>query len=491
MDDFWPTKESKSVEKENPPAKKSISIDAIYKTQKNRKTNARIQNIPPPKNSNILNQKKVQHLDSSKPRKRKFKFWLGIVLIIVFLASIGLGGFWAINASQNEINILKLFGNGKYLVLLQNNAEMRPTGGFIGSFATVEFSKYRLKNINFNSNIYKLDQAYMVEHNIVPPTPLRVVADKWTLHDSNFAVSFPEAAQKSQWFYQQETGDSVDGVIVINGSAIRDMLTITGPITLNRYNTTLTSDNFFTTLTSEVEQNYFSTASNRDLNEPKSILKDLMPILVNRLMQTNKRTLLDKIFAEIREKQILFYSNDANIEQALLAKNWGGEIQNVSGDYLAVNNANLGGGKSSLNVKESLNYKVTPSANGLFADLTITRSHAGTNVWPDGINKNYLRVLTPAGASISAANLNGKDITDKIVTGTEAGKNYFALWTATAPGTSDVIKLRYQLPTSLTPKNYQLLVQKQPGNLGDPLEARFGDQLIFDGVLNQDQNFKI
>jgi len=398
-----------------------------------------------------------------------------------------MGGFFAVKASQNEINLLKLFGNGKYLILLQNNSEMRPTGGFIGSFAVIELSNYKIKNINFNTNIYKLDQAYSVDHLVPPPKPLSQVSNnRWTLRDSNFAVSYPEAAQKIQWFYNQETGENVDGVIAINASVAKDLLAMTGPIKLPNYDTSISSDNFFTELTTQIEKNYYETSVNRDVNEPKSILKDLLPVLVSRLMQKNKIDVAKKLYAEISEKQILFYSNNSNIEQSILSKNWGGEIKNTQSDYLSINNANIGGGKSSLSIKESLDYSVSLKNKDLISELTITRSHFGLNVWPDGVNNNYIRVLVPENSSLVSAELNGKDVLKSTEVGKEAGKTYFAIYTHTAPQISDVISLSYKLP--IEAKNYSLLMQKQPGNLGDKLSVKYQNKLLFDGILNKDVN---
>ena len=58
---------------------------------------------------------------------------------------------------------------------------------------------YKIKNIDFNSNIYKLDSAYTSTHTITPPTPLQIFISKWALRDSNYAVSYPEAASQSMF----------------------------------------------------------------------------------------------------------------------------------------------------------------------------------------------------------------------------------------------------------------------------------------------------
>lgn len=477
MNDFWETKKDSRSEPVN--HKKLVNIDGIKIHR-----NIALPATPPPP---PVQPKKSRHIRFNLNVK-KIAFYSCLFIVLVLVGTFSLSSYYLASASKDKINVLKLLNNGKYLVIFQNNAEARPSGGFIGSFATVEISNFQIKNINFNTNIYKLDQAYAANHVVTPPAPYQIFTDQWALRDSNFAVSFPEAAQKIEWFYNQETGDNVSGVIAINGSVVRDLLAITGPIKLDNYNSTISYDNFFTALTTEIEQTYYQNPQNRDINEPKSILKDLLPVLLNKLIATNKIEMLKKVYSEISDKQILFYANEQNIEQSILAENWGGEVQYTPGDYLQINNANIGGNKSSLSVKEALDYSVTQGDDSLVGNLALTRSHSGTMTWPDGINTNYSRILVPRGSKMIYAELNGKDITKQISTGEEAGKTFFALTFITAPGTSDVLKLKYSLP--IAENNYQLLVQKQSGNLGDNLVVKYKAQILYDGILNADKTLK-
>ncbi len=434
--------------------------------------------------------------DPPKSSHKKFRWWFLICLLAVFSVMI-LASTYGVKAIKGKLDALRLFQNGKYLVLFQNNAELRPTGGFIGSFAIIEFSDYKIKNINFNTNIYKLDRIFTSEHFIPPPEPLRTISGgKWALRDSNFAVSYPEAAQKIQWFYEEESAERIDGVIAINASVIQDILKITGPIAMPKYNTTITASNFYEELANKIEKEYFLDPTNVEINEPKSILKEMMPQVFDKAMNFSKIKLSQLLYKEIEQKQILFYSDDSGIEKAILGENWGGEVPSTSGDYLYVNNANIAeeiagdivGGKSSINIKESIDYKVAEVDNLLIADLKLTRSHAGTYTWPDGVNRNFSRVLVPNGAVLKGAQLNGRDFLSEVQTGKEAGKAVFSFWTQTSPGTSNIVELTYALPISN--KNYSLLVQKQPGNLGDNLTVNFEGKLLFDGVLDTDKEVK-
>lgn len=433
--------------------------------------------------------------------KARYRVWAWILLIAFFVGLANFSFWGTITALEikDRADILKIFQTGRYLVIFQNNAEMRPTGGFLGSFAVVEFNDYKIAKLDFNTNIYKLDNAYAAYNIVTPPAPLTTINQgKWTMHDANFAVSYPEAAKTIQWFYEQESGDKVDGVIALNASSVQNLLRLTGPIELSNYSTTISADNFFDELASKIEKEYFYNVENKQENEPKTILKELMPLLVEKAKNLPKLELLKLVFNELSQKQLLLQSNNETIEQSILTMNWGGKVSESDSDYLYINNANITdtnlnknwGAKTSLKIKESIDYQINNIDGALTSDLTLMRSHTGSYQWPDGVNINWTRILVPQGSVLQTAELNGKDITSQIEIGAEAGKTYFGLWINTNPQTSNVLKLTYQLPNNIVAKDYHLAIQKQSGNLGDDLKASFGDSVLFDGILDRDLTIK-
>ena len=440
---------------------------------------------------NVDSIKVVKKRKSPKTLKKKSLNHSWFILIIV--PSIILLSFIFVNLTSNLIKLSQLFYQGKYLVIFQNNAEMRPTGGFIGSFAVIDFDKYKIKSIDLNSNILKLDNAFKAEHVVEPPKPLASISNnQWSLCDANFAVSFPEAAEKIEWFYEQETGSKVDGVIAINASLIHDLLSKIGAIELKEFNTTITHENFFTELAQKIEQDYYKDSENRTINEPKSILNAMMPEVFSKTLKLGKFELLNIFKGALKNKDIMLYSNNVKIQNAVLNYNWGGKVNATYGDYLQVNNANIAdgksvqnvGGKSSLNVRESLDYNVVSRGDSVTSELAITRYHEGSYVWPDGVNHSWSKTLVPLGSKLVSAELNGMDIVSNTETGEEAGKNYFATWVDVKPGETSILKLTYDNPTKQ--KNYRLMIQKQPGNPGDDLSVTYLNKALYNGILNYD-----
>ena len=443
--------------------------------------------------------RRVLRYEETVIKQKNNYFYQGLIIFLSLALLVNFSYFGTVAAEtvKSKAGALKMFAHGKYLVVFQNNAEMRPTGGFIGTFAVVSFADYKIQKIDFNTNIYKLDNAFTTKTQVLPPDPLsEITQNKWALRDSNFDINFPEASADIQWFFEQESSQKVDGVIAVNASIISDLLRLTGPVYVEKYDTTITADNFFQEMAQKIEKEYFNSAENQAENEPKTILKDLMPILADKAFNLPKYKLVKLASDSMNQKQILLQSNNDSIQQSILANNWGGEIQSTDGDYLGVNNANItdlskiknGGAKTSLKIKESIDYRVEEVGGALQSNLTLTRSHTGSYAWPDGANMNWTRVLVPEGSTLLTAQLNGQDVSDTVEIGYEAGKKTFGFWMNTNPQSSSVLNLTYKLP--INSSNYSLLVQSQPGNLGDNLIVNYKNRTIFNGFFNQDLKLK-
>jgi len=121
--------------------------------------------------------------------------------------------------------------NSYYLVLIQDNNELRPSGGFINTYALVTFNGNKLIDTFIDSSLH-LDAQ--LEGKVSAPTTLSALSglDSWNFSDSNIFASFPETASQSAWFYKKITGQSVDGVVAINLSFFEDLLKDSAPITL-------------------------------------------------------------------------------------------------------------------------------------------------------------------------------------------------------------------------------------------------------------------
>ena len=149
-----------------------------------------------------------------------------------------------LTVSERLPAILGWDGPRRYLVLTQNPAELRPTGGFIGSYGIIAFDKGRITERSFR-DIYLLDLPWDYPF-IKPPTELAnyLLGPKqpWQLADANWSPDFPTSAQDAIRLYTNESGDTrIDGVLGITTYTIDELLKVTGPITVPEYGATIAS----------------------------------------------------------------------------------------------------------------------------------------------------------------------------------------------------------------------------------------------------------
>jgi Protein of unknown function (DUF4012) len=132
----------------------------------------------------------------------------------------------------------------RYLILTQNPAELRPTGGYIGSYGIVGFDKGRITERRFQ-DISSLDLPWDYPF-IRGPQELHdyLLGEKqpWQLADSNWSPDFPTSAQDAIRLYLNESGDDqIDGVLAITTYTIDELLKVTGPIGIPGYHITVAS----------------------------------------------------------------------------------------------------------------------------------------------------------------------------------------------------------------------------------------------------------
>ena len=396
---------------------------------------------------------------------------------------------FALHSFRDTFNLLSalLSGDKQVLLVFENNNELRPTGGFMGTYGLAKLSNGQIKSLKISS-IYDLDGQ--LQQLITPPHPIFAVNNRWFLRDSNWFTSFPESAQKITSFFEKEGGGTPDLVIALTPDLITDLLKITGPIDMPKYNVTLNADNFVETTQVVTSLNYDKT-----INQPKQMLADFFPSLLQRLSELTSENAfgtLQVLEHNLQAKQILFYAKDKDLQNQLTNFNWTGVLKATDRDYLAVSTANYGGTKTDLFIDQKVNLKTTLNnqTGNITNTLTITRTNRLPDL-PSMKNLSFIRIYVPLGATLTDTNgfekmefnpgtqnanfrsdpdivtweKNAKtDPESGMLTGLESGKTIFGNWLELKGGETKTITLQYQLPFYLNQiDKYSLLLQKQPG----------------------------
>ncbi|MEK7612149.1 MAG: DUF4012 domain-containing protein [Patescibacteria group bacterium] len=392
----------------------------------------------------------------------------------------------------------------RLLVLFQNPSELRPGGGFLGSYADITLDPDGIRDIVV-WDVYDPDGQLDVK--ILPPRELQGITTTWGARDANWFFDFPTSASKvismleNSKIYREKL-TTFDGAIAVNINVFRSILALIGPIELPEYGLVITPDNFLSEIQREVE----SGEDNKN-GEPKRILKVLAPMVFDRLgsLDDTDRQNIFKIFQHhVSEKDIMFYFKDWEFQNFMQQAQVAGDVLplplHFKGDYLAVVSANVAGGKSDAFVRQLIKLSTKIDVSGKIDNfLTIERTHDGAkekDPWYRASNKTYLKVFTPQGSDLSYAKggdiLPLKSVVDyekknylfdtdlRNIEATrksneeydmemleESGKTVFGTWVNTKAGTSKMITLQYTNSVKLSMQEkeipYQFIFERQSG----------------------------
>lgn len=407
--------------------------------------------------------------------------------------------------SENLLDsLLALLNSGRSLhlaILFQNPSEIRPAGGFIGSYAHIEINEGSVVNIDVR-DIY--DPDGWIEEKIIPPQPLQGITNTWEARDANWFFDFPTSAEKvismlNRSKIYSEKNITFSGALAINVHIIEDILGVLGPIPLPDYDITITQDNFLEQVQREVE-----SGEDKSKGEPKKILKVLTPIILDKLANLSgleKNSIANLLISRIETKDLMAYTRDRVLEGYLQNEKLGGEIFSPDGkdsdDYLAIVHANIAGGKTDALIEESITLESSVDMRGKISDkLTITRKHTGQDKkewWYKTPNKDYFQVLALGGTRllsivghdkkpstentkragyISDADINAIEKSAewlpefKVTRLNQFSKSTFANWLTIKAGETKTLALEYENSESILVAegvNYRFVYEKQSG----------------------------
>jgi len=375
----------------------------------------------------------------------------------------------------------------RYLVLAQNNDELRPTGGFITAVGVVKIDAGEIAVESFGDSLAADDLSLL---HPPPPPPLQkyMWASQWLLRDSNWYANFPTSADVAQSMYARDHGVRTDGVIAVD---MRFMPLLVGAIPdLQLEGAPLTRDNVIAWLKANWKPLPQSDSMNAAwfASDRKNFLGALMQAVMARVKtgQVSSAALAQALWRGLRSKAVQLYVDDAEAEQALLDARWGGAIAPGSADYLNVVDANVGFNKVNARVTREIFYTVRLNEHGgdATADIAYHNPSRAENDACDLLRQhkdasyasmeqscywNYVRVLAPRFTQfISAQGVSDAGYAEDIDAVTAFGGYVLVNRNSDAH-----VQFHYALPnTILQDGTYSLTLQTQAGTAPTPLRVR-------------------
>lgn len=380
----------------------------------------------------------------------------------------------------------------KYLLLFANNMELRPGGGFIGSFGILTIRDLTIQDLKIY-DVYDAD-GQLKEH-VNPPAPIRKYLGQpnWFLRDSAFSSDFYENYTQAKKFLDLEINSgNFDGGILVTTSAIQNILESMNEIYIPDFNEKINKDNFYIKAQLYAEENFFPGSTQK-----KGFLAALTRQMFIELENASFPVLFKMLNKSLDEKHITLLFDDKNIQSSYDSLYWSGKriapscyskTENCAVDYIFTFDANLGVNKANFFVTKNMNLKVTMTKDGsLNNELTIfLNNESQNNTFPGGDYKNYMQISLPKRAIIKQLTKNGVLI-EKRDESIDEYKTIGFLVEIPAQKSTE-IKLKYSLQSVLSDGDgiYQLIFQKQIGSLNSDLSIQ-----IFtpENITIQDQNF--
>ena len=314
----------------------------------------------------------------------------------------------------------KLLDNKTYYVMLQNNTELRATGGFMGSYVRIKTKKSGIYEIAVQ-DIYVPD-GQLVGH-VEPPYPVQEafkIGNLW-LRDSNWDPDFASAAATIAWFLEQGNENPADGIIAVNQLTVSRLISVFGELKVPVFDETVTGQNLYSLAQRYAEEGFFPGSTKK-----KDFLGAVGGALVRRVKDVRlleSLKLLKLLKEELDKKQILVWMRDAEIRK------WGGRLEDgwdKKSDYLYIVESNLGANKANCCIERKLNHEVGIMNNARREKLTIEWKNENEfdatkpPVFWGGQYVDYVRVVLPAAVKIQDVRVQGSSL--RLATGEDFAK---------------------------------------------------------------------
>jgi hypothetical protein len=420
-----------------------------------------------------LKDRVFKNRDGKPVKKHPWLLAIGATLLFIVMYILSsLGGLRVFLPYFGELTGFP-FGSRTYLIVFQNNNELRPAGGFVSSFGVAKFHYGFFAGIDIEDVYGTVDDHGYQE----PPYPMKqLLADRWyqgyTFRDANYNPDYPKSAEELiRMYHLTRPDEKIDGVIAVNYSFLEDLLAAVGPMDVD--GKIFTKETLFSMLEHEV--NNVDRHNVEDLQNRKSILKDFAQRLIKKMALSpfRIRKISDTVMHSLATKEIQFYFAGESLQKLARENGWAGQWpQAMRGDFLAVVEANLGGMKSDRYIQRTVKYHVKvdddPETSGkdLVGEVTIDIDHFGVEDVPmNGEYTGFFRTFVPRGAKLLEADSeNPKSLWVK----DEDAYTIFGNVVRLSPGEQTTLTYRYRLPSTVLQKDeYSLYIPKQSGTFRD------------------------
>jgi hypothetical protein len=424
----------------------------------------------------------------------------------------------------NVPNILGYPTEKRYLIIFQNDKELRATGGFMTAYAQFRFvgGKAILEK---SDDIYALDAALNKKYP-APPEILAYLPGVYNLNirDSNLSPDFKISMQQFKSMYDNTSGTEhkIDGIITMDTHVLVETLKILGPINASGRVFSAEIDKRCNCAGAIYElEDYSSRPVNYVRADRKGEIGELMRAMLQMALGVSPSkywgSLFQMFLTEISDKHVQAYFTDGTIQKAAESFNMAGRIMTASEsaailtyeegkgwDYLHINEANMGGAKANMFVTEKITKDTTVNSDGtMTTKLTIDykNPYPGSDCGLESgglcLNaplRNWIRVYVPEGSTLkenkgTQSPKDGKAV--PMTTSAGLGKTVFQGFVIVNPLGVAQLSLTYTSPVKEMEDKYRLLIQRQSGSSDQTIILKLNGKEKVNTILLSDTEFTL
>lgn len=416
-------------------------------------------------------------------------------------------------------NLLGVDGEKFYLVIFQNDAELRPTGGFMTAYGILRIDKGKITPV-LSQDIYSLD-AQLKKTEPAPEALVKYVSlpygeeakkgikSQWRLRDMNLSPDFKFSMEKFYTYYQKTPGNrKINGIIAVDTKVLADLLKIIGVVGVpewGNFSAEIDKRCNCPQVVYRLEELADRPVSGINLAR-KAVIGPLMHSVLLNAFQSSKAKmplLLQSILNSTYEKHLLVYLFDEKAQKAVEAFSLAGRIKDFEGDYLHLNDSSFSGAKANLFIKQSIEQKFEVNPDGeITKTVTVTYKNpspaSNCNLEKGGLCLNapyrdWVRLYVPKGATLISTNGFESDIKTYEELGKTVFEGFYGDKYPLRPESSAKVVFKYKLPQKVKKDDeLKLLIQKQPGVEKYDMAVDFnGKKQEFELRTDKELKFKI
>lgn len=354
-----------------------------------------------------------------------------------------------------------------WFLFIQNPAELRGTGGFLGAFAILraDSGKLSFEQLDSNDGLPRITDPPYADPDFADHYDQFATRTFWP--NSNFSPDFPSTGRLMAQMWKQGTGQELDGVIAIDATGLNYLLGLVGPVDMPPFG--------------EVNQgNFLRFALNEayiqfERRDRARFLLEVALRAWNHLLGADLSSLASQaevMSQMVSTKRIQIWSPE---KQALLTKlGIAGELHpKDDADFLMVVGNNAGGNKLDYYTRRRTQYLVDIDRGGkVLADIGVdfknTAPSSGLpadvlglfDEFPSGLLRSYTSVFMPADVIVQGVEING-EVAGEVDNHNEKGLRAVSSYVPVPSKSTTNFSVLTQRQLT-RPGEYRLIVQQQP-----------------------------